>query len=83
MLCRKLWILISWLLKKPADLDLHCFHWFMSGFILVLKEFIHAYCLNTARASLRSLCIICSLIWDKLNFFGHVPYGNLPVPGQV
>ena len=27
---KTLWILISWLLKKPADLDLHCLHefWF-------------------------------------------------------
>ena len=39
MLCRKQWILISWLLQKPADLDLHClivYLWFHT----VLKEFI-------------------------------------------
>ena len=39
----------------------------MSGVILFLKEFRHVYCLSTVRASLRSLCIICSLILK-----GHV-----------
>ena len=34
---KTLWILISWLLKKPADLDLHCLRE-SSGFILFSKE---------------------------------------------
>ena len=24
-MCKTVWILIRWLLQKPADLDLHCF----------------------------------------------------------
>ena len=34
---KTLLILISWLLKKPANLDLHCFQE-SSGFILFSKE---------------------------------------------
>ena len=42
---------ISWHLKKPADLDLHCFQYlFMSGFILFLKEFVHDCCQSRVRA---------------------------------
>ena len=46
VVCKTVWILISWLLKKPADLDLL---WFsiefihVSGFILFFKEFVHVY----------------------------------------
>ena len=31
------WILISWFLKEPADLDLHCLQ---SGFILFLRDYV-------------------------------------------
>ena len=34
----KVWILISWLHQKPADLDLHCFQ----KSIKFLKKFIHS-----------------------------------------
>ena len=42
---KTVWTLISWLLKKPADLDQ-----FISGFTLFFKELKHVYCLSTARA---------------------------------
>ena len=38
-----MWILISWLLKKPADLDLHCFQlsFYLSGkFTFDIKTFL-------------------------------------------
>ena len=60
-------------LKKPADLDSHCFQ---------LRLYLFSYCflkslcmiISKVRGSSRgSLCIICSL--------GHVHYGHLLVPG--
>ena len=45
---------------------------------------MYIYCLSTARASLRSLYIICSLICGtNKSFNGQVPYVNLLVPRQV
>ena len=36
---KTVWILSSWLLKKPADLELHCLQesWYLHGFILFSK----------------------------------------------
>ena len=42
-----MWILISWLLQKPADLDLHCLQEVISCFILYFKSLYK--CLNTVR----------------------------------
>ena len=55
-----MWILISWLLKKPADLDLHCFQLslYLSGKFL--------FDINTVRTKLCCLCIICPL--GQVNF---------------
>ena len=59
-----MWILISWLLKKPvvkkpADLDLHCFQLSLYLVYTDLKEFMHG--ISKIRAKMSSLCIICSL----------------------
>ena len=53
---KTLWILISWLLKKPADLDLHCFQ--LSLYLFFKKVYIG---ISTVRPKLSCLCIICPL----------------------
>ena len=44
---KTVWILISWLLQKPADLDLHCFH---------LSLYPVSYCF------LKSLCMVINKV---------------------
>ena len=54
------WILISWLLQKPADLDLHCFH--LSLYLVsycFFKEFMYSD--QQRKCKLGSLCITCFL----------------------
>ena len=55
----------------------------MSGFILLLKEFMHVYCFSTGRVSLRSMCINCFLIWDKSNSLWGSTLCQSLVPGQL
>ena len=45
------WILISWLLQKPVDLDLHCLQesQYLHGFILFFES---VNCLSTERYKL-------------------------------
>ena len=52
---KTVWILISWFLKKPADLDLHCFQLSLH----LSRKFI--FDINTVRTKLCCLCIICPL----------------------
>ena len=50
--CKTVWILISWLHRKPADLDLHCFHkreWHFEKFmgtVPFLSGIRYSSCLN-------------------------------------
>ena len=74
-----MWILISWLLKKPVGLDLQFTIELISGFILFSKKF--TFVNSTVRAKLSCLCNICPLGQVKFSFFGH--YGHLLVHGQV
>ena len=59
-------ILTSWLLKKPVDLDLHCFQ--LS--LCLLKEFMHG--VSKVRAKMSSLSIICSLGQVKLSLDKYI-----------
>ena len=69
---KTMWILISWLLEKPADLDLHCFLIeFISGFILFLKSLI-MHGISKVRAKLSSLCIIYSLEQVKFSLDKYI-----------
>ena len=70
---KTVWILISWLLQKPADLDLHR-----------LKESSHmvSYFKRIKGTERYIYKLICSFGQVKI-FFGHVHYGHLLVPGQV
>ena len=71
---KTVWILTSWLLQKPADLDPHCLQaWFHSVFESV-------NCLSMERYKL-----ICSILYYQASkiYFGQVHYGHLLVPGQV
>ena len=74
-----MWILISRFLQKPADFCLHCFHWFMSAFILFLKEFIHIL-FKLSKGWLRFFRLVHYLFFNmeqvKL-INGQVPLGNL------
>ena len=75
-----MWILISWLIQKPADLDLHCLQEKPADQDpYCLQELIYIWfhtvferisCLSTVRYKL-----ICS--------FGQVHFGFLLVTGQV
>ena len=56
---KTVWILISWLLQKPADLDLHCFQLSLYLVSNCFKDFLHG--ISKVRAKLSYLCIICSL----------------------
>ena len=68
---KTVWILISWHLQNPADLDPHCLQaWFHTVFKSI-------NCLSTERYKL-----ICTIRQVKF-FFGQVHYGHLLVPGQV
>ena len=68
---KTLWILISWLLQKPADLDLHCLQ---ESLYLVLYYFPKSKLLKHRK-------VICfgqvKFSLDKYN------YGHLLDPGQV
>ena len=71
-----MWILISWLLKKPADLDLHCLQEkpadrdpyclkeLIPGFILFLKEY-NVHCLSTERYKTNLFFRISKISMDK------------------
>ena len=84
---KTVWILISWLLQKPADLDLHCLQEKPADqdpyclqeliYIWFYTVFERIKCLSTVRYKL-----ICSFGQVK-NFYGQVHFGFLHVPGQV
>ena len=48
------WIMISWLLQKPADLDLHCLQELISAWLHTVFESVN--CLSTERYKL--ICTI-------------------------
>ena len=87
-----MWILISWLLQKPADLDLHCLQEKPADQDpYCLQELIYFWfhtvferinCFSTVRFKL-----ICSFGQIKFKiskiFYGQVRFGFLLVPGQV
>ena len=71
-----MWILISWLLLKPADLDVHC--------LQEKPADQDPYCLQEL------IYIWSHTIFDRINclskskiFDGQVHFGILLVPGQV
>ena len=72
---KTVWILIRWLLKKPAELDLHCLKesWYLHGFILFGKWKLFNHRKVSANLYYRT---------SKF-FFGQVHYGQLLVLGQV
>ena len=72
---KTVWILISWLLQKPADLDLHCVQK-KCYLVLYYMYFQRVNCLTTGRYA--SLSFRTSKI-----FFGQEHYGHLLVPGKV
>ena len=55
------WILISCLLQKPADLDLHCFQLSLYLSSLILFSIKFTFGISTVRAKLSCLYIICHL----------------------
>ena len=59
--CKTVWIRISWLLMKPADLDLHCFNGLLT---LILSPVISIQCYNFI-INIDSSCgckTVCNLI---------------------
>ena len=81
------WILISWLLQKPADLDLHCFQekpadqdpYCLQELIYIWfpTVFERIICLSTERYKL-----IVFFRTSKI-FYGQVHFGFLLAPRQV
>ena len=82
-----MWILISWLLQKPADLDQHCFQEKPADQDpYCLQELINIWfhtvferiiCLSTERYE-----AIFFFRTSKI-FYGQVHFGFLLAPGQV
>ena len=82
-----MWILISWVLQKPADLDLHCFQekpadqdpYCLQDLIYIWFHtvFERIICLSTERYQL-----FFFLRTSKI-FYGQVHFGFLLAPGQV
>ena len=65
------WILISWLLKEPADLNLFSIE-LLSGFILFLKSLCMV--INKGWDKLGSLCIISSLGQVKFSLDKYIMF---------
>ena len=59
MLMKIVWIPISWLLQKPADLDLHCFQKMVNNFE---KDYAH-------RALIGSNMVISTIMQEELSVF--------------
>ena len=93
---RTVWILISWLLQKPSDLDLHCLH--EIGLIsLYTYKYLIIYMINGSgsdsklKAYTSHFLSLSTESYIKANlyfragkiFFGQVHCGHLLVPGQV
>ena len=84
---KTVWTLISWLLQKPADLDLHCFQekpadqdpYCLQELIYIWFHtvFERIICLSTVRYKL-----FCFFQTSKI-FYGQVHFGFLLAPGQV
>ena len=84
---KTVWILISWLLQKPADLDLHCFQkkpadqdpYCLQKLIYIWFHtvFERIICLSTERYKLFFFFRTSKI------FYGHVHFGFLLAPGQV
>ena len=62
---KTLWILISWLLQKPADLDLHCLQELISAWFHIVFESVN--CLSTERYEL-----ICTIGQVKLSLDKYI-----------
>ena len=74
---KTVWILISWLLKKPANLDLKCSqeNWY-------LVSYCFQKCILFKHRKVYGILLICTIGQVK-TIFGQVHYGHLLVPGQV
>ena len=85
---KTVWILISWLLQKPADLDLHCFQEKPADqgpyclqelvYIWFHTVFQRIICLSTEKYIKLFFFFQTSKI-----FYGQVHFGFLLAPGQV
>ena len=72
---KRVWILISWLFQKLADLDLHCLqeNWYLVSYYMYFRR---VNCLTTE--------MYASLFFQKSKIFMEQEhYGQLLVPGQV
>ena len=66
-------------MKKPADLDLHCFQ---LSLYLVSDSFKKKSTFGISTETAKLFVHYLPFGTSKL-FFGHVHYGHLLVPGQV
>ena len=74
---KTVWILISWLLQKPADPDLHCLQESLSAWFHIVFESVN--CLSTERYKL--ICIIGQVKFSLDKYI--MAAGHLLVLGQV
>ena len=70
---KTVWILISWLLQKSADLDLHCLQESSQRVSYFERVKVQKRCMYKLIYSFGQVNI----------FFGQEHYGHLLVPGQV
>ena len=75
-----MWILISWLLQKPADLDLHCFQEKPADQDpYCLQELIYIWFHTVFE---RIICLSTKGMKLFFFFYGQVHFGFLLAPGQ-
>ena len=65
-----MWILIRWLLQKPADLDLHCFQQSVCLVSLCFQKSLYGF--STVKGKLSSLCIISILRQVKFSLDKYI-----------
>ena len=80
------WILISWLLQKPADLDLHCLKEKQADQDpYCLQELIYIWFHTVFEIKFFKHSKVKANLFFRTSkiFYGQIHYGYLLVPGQV
>ena len=84
---KTVWILISWLLQKPADLDPHCLQEKPSDqdpYCLHELIYIWFHTVFEKNKLFKHCKVLANLFFRTSNiFYGQVHFGVLLVPGQV